>query len=182
MATVSGFAHAQAERSTALLPAGARNWSYERFVRDHGARLVQSLSLISRDRELAADAAQDALIQLYRHWDEMDQVRDPVAWLYRVAINRSNDYRRRLKRSARLFERLITTMSDEDWVAPEVATSQLVAIFRALPLRQRTAATLYYLADFPVVEVARVMNISEGAVNRHLHRAREALRETMEAD
>jgi RNA polymerase sigma factor (sigma-70 family) len=182
MATLSGLAQKQAEGSVRLLPADTRNRSYESFVREHGPRLVQSLSLIGRDQELAADAAQDALIQLYRHWDDMDEVRDPVAWLYRVAINRSNDYRRRLTRSARLLERLITTASEDDWVAPEAADSQLVAAFGALPLRQRTAATLYYLADFPVAEVARVMNVSEGAVNRHLYRAREALRGTVGGD
>lgn len=182
MATLSGFAYRQAERSNKLLPAGTRSRGYEGFVRDQGPRLVQSLSLIARDRELAADAAQDAFIQLYRHWDDMETVRDPVAWLYRVAINRSNDYRRRLARSARLLERLITTASDDDWVAPEVAASQLVAAFRTLPLGQRTAATLYYLADLPVAEVARVMNVSEGTVDRHLYRAREALRGTLEAD
>ena len=164
------------------MPTGLGNGSYESFVRDHSPRLLQSLSLIVRDRELAADAAQDAFLQLYRHWDEMEEVRDPVAWLYRVAINRSNDYRRRLARSARLLERLITTSTNDDWVAPDAAGTQLVAAFRALPLGQRTAATLYYLADFPVAEVARVMNVSEGTVNRHLYRAREALRVTLEAD
>ena len=78
MATLSGFAYRQAERSNKLLPAGTRSRGYESFVRDQGPRLVQSLSLIARDRELAADAAQDAFIQLYRHWDDMETVRDPV--------------------------------------------------------------------------------------------------------
>jgi RNA polymerase sigma-70 factor (ECF subfamily) len=182
VATVFGLAYKQAERNSTLLPTGTGKQSYESFVRDQSPRLVQSLSLIVRDRELAADAAQDALIQLYRHWDDMDEVRDPVAWLYRVAINRSNDYRRRLARSARLLERLISTSANDDWAAPEVANTQLLAAFRALPLGQRTAATLFYLADFPVAEVARVMNVSEGTVNRHLYRAREALRGTLEAD
>ena len=179
---LAGLANKQAEMSNAVLPTGCGNGSYESFVRDQSPRLLQSLSLIVRDRELAADAAQDAFIQLYRHWYDMEEIRDPVAWLYRVAINRSNDYRRRLARSARLLERLVSTSANDDWAAPDVAGTQLVAAFRALPLGQRTAATLYYLADFPVAEVARLMNVSEGTVNRHLYRAREALRVTLEAD
>ncbi len=179
---MAGFADKQAVMSNTVLPTGRADGSYEDFVRDQSPRLLQSLSLIVRDRELAADAAQDAFIQLYRHWDEMEEVQNPVAWLYRVAINRSNDYRRRLVRSARLLERLITLSPDEGWVAPDVADTQLVSAFRALPLGQRTAATLFYLADFPVAEVARVMNVSEGTVNRHLYRAREALRVTLEVD
>jgi RNA polymerase sigma-70 factor, ECF subfamily len=172
----------QVETIEQVLPTRRENGSYETFVRSQSPRLLQSLSLIARDRELAADAAQDAFIQLYRHWDEMQEIQDPVAWLYRVAINRSNDYRRRLMRSARLLERLITFSPDDDWVASDVTDTQLVSAFRALPLGQRTAATLFYLADFPVAKVARVMNVSEGTVNRHLYRAREALRGTLEAD
>jgi DNA-directed RNA polymerase specialized sigma24 family protein len=91
---VAGLAGTKTEMDSAVLPIGPRYESYEGFVRDQSRRLLQSLSLIMRDRELAADAAQDAFIQLYRHWEEMEEVRDPVAWLYRVAINRSRDYRR----------------------------------------------------------------------------------------
>ena len=182
MPALTGFADKRAEMNITVLPTGRDNGSYESFVREQGPRLLQSLSLIARDRELAADAAQDALLQLYRHWNEVGEIRDPVAWLYRVAINRSNDYRRRAARSARLLARLITASAGDDWAAPDVAGTQLVAVFRALPLGQRTAATLYYLADLPVAEVARVMNVSEGTVNRHLYRAREALRGTLEAD
>jgi RNA polymerase sigma-70 factor (ECF subfamily) len=181
-AVVAGLAGKQTEMDSAVLPIRPRNGSYESFVRDQSPRLLQSLSLIMRDRELAADAAQEAFIELYRHWEEMEEVRDPVAWLYRVAINRSRDYRRRLARSARLLERLLSTSTDDDWAAPDMAGTQLVTVFRALPLGQRTAATLYYLADLPIAEVARVMSVSEGTVNRHLYRAREALRGTLEAD
>jgi RNA polymerase sigma factor (sigma-70 family) len=179
---VAGIASGRAERGSAILSIAPRDVGYESFVREQTPRLLQSLSLIVRDRDLAADAAQEAFIQLYRHWDDMEEIRDPAAWLYRVALNRSNDYRRRLARGARLLVRLISTSTNEDWAAADVYGTELVAVFRSLPLGQRTAATLYYLADFPVAEVARAMNVSEGTVNRHLHRAREALRGTLEAD
>jgi RNA polymerase sigma factor (sigma-70 family) len=179
---VAGIANGRAERGSAILSIAPRDGSYESFVREQSPRLLQSLSLIVRDRDLAADAAQEAFIQLYRHWNDMEEIRDPVAWLYRVALNRSNDYRRRLARGARLFERLISTSTNDDWAAADVSGTELVAVFRALPLGQRTAATLFYLADFPVAEVARAMNVSEGTVNRHLYRAREALRGTLEVD
>lgn len=64
-----------------------------------------------------------------------------------------------------------------DWT-PDL---DFASIFRPLPKRQRTAATLYYLNDLSVGEIARVMSISEGAVNSHLHRAREALKGLVEA-
>ena len=150
----------------------------------HCARLVQALTMISLDREVAADAAQEAFIQLYLRWDVVDQYRDPVAWLYRVGINRCKDYRRFLFRTTRVVERLGAQQDPETGETNAVRWSpdpDFASVFRSLPRRQRTAATLHYLNDLSVGEIARVMNISEGAVNSHLHRAREALKRLVEA-
>ena len=114
------------------------------FVHEHSVRLVQSLSLICRDRELAWDAAQDAFLKLYLRWDTVGDLHDPVAWLYRVALNRCSDYCRIIARTARLTERLKNTGTGT-WIEPRLARKELALTFSALPRRQRTAATLYYL-------------------------------------
>jgi RNA polymerase sigma factor (sigma-70 family) len=167
------------ERAHALAGAAAPgNGAFEGFMREHCGRLVQSLSLVALDRESAADAAQEAFLELHLHFAE---VRDPVPWLYRVAFNRCLDSRRRLARRLRLFEKLAGATSPADWIAPAMAHTDFSDVLAGLPVRQRTAATLFYLADLPVAEIAQVMKISEGSVNRHLFRAREALRITLEA-
>ena len=167
------------QRHDGGVPTTGANGSFDSFVQEHCTRLVQSLSLISRDPELAWDAAQDAFLKLYLRWDSVDDLRDPVAWLYRVALNRCSDYRRIVARAARVTERLKSTGTGM-WVEPRLAHTELALVFGTLPRRQRTAATLYYLADMSTEEVARVMGVSRGTVDRHLFRAREALRSSME--
>ncbi len=165
---------------------------YEDFVRRHFHRLEQSLSLITLDAGRAADAAQEACLRLYLRWDEVDELDDPVAWLYRVGINRCRDYRRQLKRAARLFERLSTETggnrmggdrtgssgAGDEWI-PEAAFADLVG---RLPKQQRVAAVLFYQADLSTKEIARTMQVSESAVKSHLQRARETLRPLVEVD
>jgi RNA polymerase sigma factor (sigma-70 family) len=153
------------------------NGSFESLVRDNCEKLIQTLSLVALDREHAADAAQEAFLQLHLH---LNEVAAPVPWLYKVALNRCLDHRRRLARRARLVERLAGSSSPEDWIAPEMETTSFRDTLAGLPLKQRTAATLYYFADLSTAEVASVMNISEGSVDRHLYRARAALRRTLE--
>ena len=58
----------------------------------------------------------------------------------------------------------------------------LKAALNRLPLKQRTAVVLFYFHDLSVAQVAQTMGISEGAVNQHLHRAREALRMRLEVN
>jgi RNA polymerase sigma factor (sigma-70 family) len=151
-------------------------------VLQHCTRLIQSLTLVVLDRELAADAAQDAFLQLHLHWEEVQRHQDPAAWLYRVGINRCRDYRRYLDRASKLFVRLVATLPpEEEWVEWE-SRLEALAMLGGLPLRQRTAAALFFEADLSVADIAAVMNISEGAVKSHLSRAREALRKALEAE
>ena len=166
------------DREQADGPHALGNGSFESFMREHCSRLIQSLSLVALDRESAADAAQEAFIELHLH---LSEVRDPVPWLYRVAFNRCLDTRRHFARRVRLFERLTRSMASEDWIAPTMAQSDFKEVLSGLPLRQRTAATLFYLADLPITEIATAMDVSEGSVKRHLGRARETLCTTLEA-
>jgi DNA-directed RNA polymerase specialized sigma24 family protein len=124
------------ERVQAEGPFGRENGAFEDFMRNHCGRLVQSLSLVALDRESAADAAQEAFLELHLH---LDEVRDPVPWLYRVAFNRCLDSRRRFARRLRLLERLVGTSSSEVWIAPAMVHTDFRHLLAKLRLRQRTA-------------------------------------------
>lgn len=155
---------------------------FEEFVQRHFDSLAKTLAVATLDKELAADAAQEAFLQLHLRWHEVDKLDDPVAWVYRVGINRCRDYRRHLVRAARLFDRLTAAASTEETAEQWFPDLEFVALLKDLPKRQRVAAVLFYQADFSTAEIARVMHISEGAVKSHLHRARETLRPLAEAD
>ena len=162
--------------------AGSANGGYEAFVRRHFHPLEKSLSLITLDAGLAADAAQEAFLRLYLRWAEVDTLDDPVAWLYRVGINRCHDYRRQLKRAARLFERLATEAGTDGLGGQWTPESEFAGLVKRLPKQQRIAAVLFYQADLSTKEIARTMQISESAVKSHLQRAREALRPLVEVE
>lgn len=169
------------ERGWTLSRDGEWPADFEAFLHRHSAQLVKSLALITLDRGLAEDAAQEAFLQLYLHWREVPGMRDPAAWLYRAGMNRCKNYRRALSRADRLADRLSRSVDDgpqEQW-SPE---PDFVAIFQPLPKRQRAAVALHYLAGFSTSEIATTMGISEGAVGSHLHKAREALRKVLETE
>jgi RNA polymerase sigma factor (sigma-70 family) len=154
---------------------------FETIVRRSSVRLIQMLDAVFLDRELAADAAQEAYMQLYLHWDKVGGSPEPEAWLYRVAVNRCKDHRRRLARATRLVHRLASENPPQATVGSWEPADEFVAILRRLPTRQRVAAALFYQADMSIAEISHTMGISEGAVNSHLNRARRALKEMLEA-
>jgi len=157
-----------------------RSAEFDDLVYAHGSALVRSLTLITLDPGLAEDAAQEAFLKLYLHWND-PAIIDRVAWLYRVAINRSKDYRRAIRRTIQLRDRL-TARADRRALESWDPNPRFIDLLRPLPKRQRTAAALFYLAGFSTQEIARAMDISEGAVGSHLHKAREALRKILEEE
>jgi len=159
----------------------ARRSSPEALFRCHYRALVQSLALIAGcDQDVAADVVGDAFLELERRWEQICGYGDPVSWVRRVALNRFFNYRRSLARRARALVRL---ESDQGMGAVDGPDPEGLAVrqaLRDLPLKQRTAIVLFYFADLSVADIAEAMGVSEGSVNQHLHRAKEALRKRLE--
>ena len=143
----------------------------------HYARLVRALTVIGGDREAADDAVQEAFIQACLSWDRISNYDDPVAWVRRVALNRLSNQRRSLFRR---FGALARSAEPDPVAGPSPDGLDLAAALQRLPEQQRTAVALHYVEGLKVREVAVAMGITEGTVNRHLHRARETLRPALE--
>ena len=143
---------------------------FDAFYREHRDGLVRLCFLATLDVEVAADAAQEAMLRAFDRWaalrDEM-----PLAWVRQVALNLCRSRWRRAQRELRLRPRLylVTTpvpLRDID----------LLGALRSLPPRQRESVVLRYWGDLSVEQCASVMGVSVGSVNQHLARARSTLR------
>jgi RNA polymerase sigma-70 factor (ECF subfamily) len=152
----------------------------EALFRAHYAPLVRGLALAAGSPEAAADAVQDAFVQLHRHWRKVSGYDEPVAWLRRVAVNRVQDQRRGVRRRDAAVGRLRVLTGDAA-ASPDLdAITDLRDAVDALPPRQRLVIGLHHLAGLPVAEVADALEISEGTVKSQLHDARSNLRSTLE--
>lgn len=156
----------------------------ETLFRAHYARLVRALAIVSGSQESAADAVQEAFVKAHLHWRRVQRYDDPVGWIRRVAINKLRDEHRRNGRKERAVEKLQADARPDqlDWSTGPDA----IALLAQLPRQQRLAMALFYVENLSILEVAGLLEISEGAVKFHLHQGRERLRgvfaERMEAD
>ena len=136
------------------------------FCRRTRPRLVGALSLLTGDRGVAEELAQEALVRAWSRWRQVGRLGEPAvsAWTYRVAVNLANSWLRRRVAERRAMARF-GSGAVSDHVDPDVADK--IAIRRAvaaLPRRQRTALVLRYFVDLPVAEVAEVMQCPPGTV------------------
>ena len=139
------------------------------------ASLVRTLRCVVAERGQAEDIAQEAFVQLLRHWKKVSGYDEPGAWLRRVAI------RMAVKDSRRSRLRPVRELQSQPPRPGEVVVSDpaLLAAVRELPARQRAVVALFYLEDRPMAEIAELLGCSESTGWVHLHRARRALAERL---
>lgn len=130
------------------------------------------------DREVAADVAQEAMAKAYANWKTVNSYEVPGAWVRKVAINQLRDYIRKESRKNKGTQDPVLQLATIESIEASMPTPLAVDFARALenlPSQQRIAATLAYVDDCSIAEIAKAMRISEGTVKSHLHYARETL-------
>jgi RNA polymerase sigma-70 factor (ECF subfamily) len=138
--------------------------------------LLRFAQWLARDRAIAEDIVQEALL---RAWRSRDALKDPSAarpWLLTI-VRREH---------ARLYERKrleLVSLDDAIEIAPGAGTAesedQLFALRHAimkLPIQYREPLVLQVLGGFSTEEIARELALSSTAVLTRLFRARNKLR------
>lgn len=127
----------------------------------------------------ADDVAQDAMMRLWRHAPRWQSGRARVStWLYRVVVNLCIDHGRKNKRYGGEVpeETVDETPSAYDALAAEHVSGAVRDAIQELPERQKTALVLCFYESMSNTEAAEVMDLSVGAVEQLLVRARRSLR------
>jgi RNA polymerase sigma-70 factor (ECF subfamily) len=138
---------------------------------------------ILRDRDLAEDATQQALLAI---WQDLPQLRDPArfeAWSYRLLVRACYAEGRRVRRWAPNLRVLsIDEPITADGLSSVVDRDQLERGFRRLSLDHRAVVVLHHYLDLPLDRVAEVLGIPVGTAHSRLHHAMRALRAALDAD
>jgi RNA polymerase sigma-70 factor (ECF subfamily) len=141
------------------------------------------------NRHDAEDVTQDVFFEAYRSLGRFRFESKLSTWLYRIAVNRSLNQRRRKKLeqwSSPDFERDDETDAGGSLPAatddgPDAAlekrdTERFVQqAINSLPDQQRTALVLSRYEELSHVEIAAIMDVTVASVESRLHRAKQAL-------
>jgi RNA polymerase sigma factor (sigma-70 family) len=151
--------------------------TFETFYAREYRPLVGLTYVLSGSRATAEDLAQEAMTVTYRRWSRVSAMDSPTGYLRRTAANLAASAVRRRLAEGKAMLRLIGQRAIPTTELPILPPDDdaFWAQVRRLPRRQAQAVALRHLYDCPVLEVAEVMGISEGAAKSHLHRARTTL-------
>ena len=115
--------------------------------------------------DVGREATAEALAYGWEHWDRLQKMENPAGYLYRVGRSRA--------RALRVPLRVFPEVETEQWPWVEPALPEALS---RLPERQRTVVVLIHSFSWTHAEVAGLLGISRGAVQRHETRALAKLR------
>lgn len=167
--------------------------AFEALVKQHQVVAYNVALRILGNPEDAQDAAQEALIKVFKSLGSFKAEAQFSTWLYRIVVNTCNDYLRRERRHTHfsLDQQLETDdgsigrdVPDES-MAPErvhekrVLQEKVQTAIQALPEQQRTVVVLRDIEGMSYEVIASMLDLPVGTVKSRINRGRDALRQLL---
>jgi RNA polymerase sigma-70 factor, ECF subfamily len=164
-----------------LLKSWAQPDAFQTLLNERGVRWYNACLRITRDKDLAADAVQEALLKA---WHRRDDFRGDAAldtWIHRIALNAAIDLVRRRKTRAE-DELDVDSGLAEPSASPDSEYTQhalerdLTVAMQRLSAKERQTFLLKHIEGWKLEEIAETLQTSTNNVKSILFRAIRKLR------
>lgn len=156
--------------------------AFAQLVRRHQNAMYRYALALGLDEDTALDLLQDTFVKA---WERLRQCRDQErvrAWLFRMFRNTILDWRRDIRRTEVPLAAVAEPADDEDWPERHALGDAIGAALAALPPILREAFLLRHHAGHSFEEISETTGISLSAAKMRVVRARDALRQALDAD
>jgi RNA polymerase sigma-70 factor (sigma-E family) len=151
--------------------------TFEEFAVARLPAVLNFAAVLSGDRALAEDLAQEVLTRAYAQWDKIGRLDRPEAYVRKMILNEFLAWRRRSWRTTAVADpgtRL--TSSAPDHASVHAERSSLLTELGKLPRRQRAVLVLRYYEGCRDAEIAELLGCRPGTVRGYASRGLAALR------
>ncbi|WP_256758415.1 sigma-70 family RNA polymerase sigma factor [Cohnella sp. WQ 127256] len=152
-------------------------------TKDHVYRMLRFLL---NNKEDAADVMSEVYLNVWHSLPSYDFNQPFRSWLNGLIIRQASNWRRKLWRKMRLFERAqrlatesLSNQSEEGYLARE-QSSEILSLVNKLPYKLREVIVLRHYQDCSLEEVADVLQVPLGTVKSRHHSAIRKLRQLTE--
>lgn len=143
----------------------------ETIVHTYGTPLYRLCFVMLGNKSDAEDAVQDTVIRYLQKAPALENEQHTKAWLIVTAKNICRDMLRARKRRMRFQAEALRE------ILPEETETGILEALMSLPERFRVVLTLYYVEEYSVAEIAKVISRTPSAVKMRLQKGRKLLEE-----
>lgn len=141
----------------------------ETIINRYGDMLYRVCLLMLKNTADAEDAVQETIIKYYQKAPVFENAEHERAWLIRVATNQCRDLLRYRIRHPQIRE--------ENWpeLSCDTPDSGIIEALTALPEKYRLVLTLYYIENYSIADIAKIIGRTTSAVKMRLQKGRKQL-------
>lgn len=138
---------------------------------------VTAKEILKNDQD-CGDAIQETIVKAFSKIQTLKKDNYAKTWLIRILINECHNILRKRKNQV--------SFEDVEWeiggkTREKKDYSELYQAVSSLKEDLRMPIVLYYIEDFSVKEIAQILGITEGAVQKRLARARRKLKNQLQS-
>ena len=152
--------------------------TFEAFFEAEVLNLFRRLCLVTGNRHEAEEVVQDAFLSLFERWDRVQNLEDPVGYLYRSAFNR---WKKRRRRAARQLREVVGIATRDAFASLDDRDRIDHALAKLTP-RQRAAIVLTEVIGYSSKEAAAMLGVRDVTVRALASQGRAVMRRVLEAD
>jgi RNA polymerase sigma-70 factor (ECF subfamily) len=160
--------------------------AFRALAEEHERMLFGIAYLMTRDRDLAADAVQESFLKAWKHMPSLHSENGLKAWLVRIVVNEVKQQGRKRQAPTVPIEQASELADGADGIEivmerDELRESVRRAV-RTLPDRQRETVGQRYYGQLTMAEIAAAMGCRKGTVKSRLNRALGRLEDILNGD
>ncbi len=167
----------------------------EQCIETYGTEIYSFCVYLTGNRPEAEELYQDTFLKAMEVLNRIQEEGNPKSYLLSIAIRLWKNGNRKMFRRNRIAPTKSTEETPVETAVPGAADTseveegllrreeirQVQEIMRRLPDKYRIPLCLYYGEELSVEEIAGCLRIPQGTVKSRLHKAREKMKEELEA-
>jgi RNA polymerase sigma-70 factor (ECF subfamily) len=160
----------------------------EGLIKAYQPSLYAYMLRISGRPDVAEDIVQDAFVRALTNLNRFDFKFRFSTWLFTIA---KRLYVNAMQKHKPSYDSDSVEAFGAAWASPEAgalvdeartgATCAVSRALAALPHDQREIVVLFHQLDWPIALISEYLDMPEGTIKSHLHRARKRMRQALEA-
>ena len=142
----------------------------ETVINKYGDMLYRLCVLMLKNESDAEDTVQETFMKYFQKAPIFEDCEHEKAWLIRVATNRCRDTLRFRVRHPQMDDACFSKIPCES------SDSGIMEALASLPEKFRLVLTLYYIEDYRIEEIAKIIHRTPSAVKMRLQKGRALLK------
>ena len=143
----------------------------ETVLDQYGDMLYRICLLTLKNESDAEDVVQETMIKYYRKAPDFENSEHEKAWLIRVAANGCRDLLRFRQRHP------LVDLESQAGIPADTEDTGILEALMTLPEKYRLVLTLYYVEEYRIGDIAKIVRKTPSAVKMRLQKGRRLLEE-----